>query len=118
MSIQVYWHKRDFATQKAERFLKERRVGYQSVDLKKHRLGRREAELILRAAGSLRDAIDMEREAVKSHPIVYTTDQERMLDYLMDTPQFLVCPILRDGQKVVVGFDEAEMNRWLAAAQK
>ncbi len=34
MAIQIYWHKRDFATQKAERFLKERRVPFQSVDLK------------------------------------------------------------------------------------
>ena len=117
MNIQMYVYKRNFDVQKAERFLKERRIPFQAVDLKKHKLGRRELELFARGRG-VRALINVEDEAVKSHPIVYTTDQERMLDYLMDTPQFLVCPILRDGQKVVVGFDEAEMNRWLAAAQK
>lgn len=117
MSIQVYWHKRDFATQKAERFLKERRVGYQSVDLKKHRLGRREAELILRAAGSLRDAIDMEREAVKSHPIAYTNDREHFLDYLIQTPSLLKTPIIREGNTVIIGFDEVRLMALLSAAQ-
>ncbi|MDD4080385.1 MAG: hypothetical protein PHP02_03095 [Eubacteriales bacterium] len=117
MNIQVYWHKRDFATQKAERFLKERRVPYQSVDLNKHRLGKREAELFLRAAGGTRDAIDMEREQVKSHPIAYTTDPEHILDYLIQTPSLLKTPIIREGNTVIIGFDEARLLALITAAQ-
>ena len=117
MNIQIYWHKRDFATQKAERFLKERRLPYQTVDLKKHRLGKREAELILRAAGSVRDAIDMEREAVKSHPIAYTNDREHMIDYLIQTPSLLRTPIIREGNTLIIGFDEARLLALIDSTQ-
>lgn len=116
MSIQIYWHKRDFATQKAERFLKERRVPYQLVDLKKHRLGKREAELFLRAGGGLRGALDMESEAVKSHPIAYTNDQEHILGYLSERPALLKTPIIRDGNTVIFGFDEARLLALIQAA--
>ena len=49
MSVQIYVYKRNFDVQKAERFFKERRIACQTVDLKKHRLGRREIELFARA---------------------------------------------------------------------
>ena len=113
MNIQMEVYKRNFDVQKAERYFKERRISYQAVDLKKHRLGRRELELFARGRG-VRALINTEDEAVKSHPIAYTTDQGRMLDYLADMPQFLISPIIRDGQRVMVGFDQAEMDRWLS----
>ncbi len=110
--IQLYVYKRNFEVQKAERWLKERRLPYQTVDLKKHRLGRRELELFARAAGHMA-LVDREQEAVKSHPIAYTPDAGRMLDYLSERPDFLRTPILRDGQKVMVGFDEKTLAGWM-----
>jgi arsenate reductase len=110
MNIQIYWHKRNFDTQKAERYLKERRVPFQMVDLKKHRLGKREAELFLKAAGGLREALDMGSEAVKSHPIAYTNDREHILGYLVERPTLLKTPIIRDGNTVIIGFDEAQLS--------
>ncbi len=117
MNIQIYWHKRDFSTQKAERFLKERRVPFQMVDLKKHRLGKREAELFLRGAGSVRAAIDMESEAVKSHPIAYTNDREHILGYLVENPTLLKTPIIREGNNLIIGFDETRLLALIASAQ-
>ena len=117
MAIQIYWHKRDFATQKAERFLKERRVPFQSVDLKKHRLGKREAELILRAAGGVKGAIDLTSNLVKSHPIAYTNDQEHILGYLMETPALLKTPIIREGNTLIIGFDETRLQALIDAAE-
>ncbi|MGI6695413.1 MAG: arsenate reductase family protein [Christensenellales bacterium] len=114
MNIQIYWHKRNFDTQKAERYLKERRVPFQMVDLKKHRLGKREAELFLKAAGGLREALDMDSEAVKSHPIAYTNDREHILGYLVEQPTLLKTPIIRDGNTVIIGFDEAQLSALIA----
>ena len=37
MNIQIYALKKNFDTQKAERFFKERRIPYQLLDLKKQR---------------------------------------------------------------------------------
>ena len=109
MSIQLYVYKRNFDVQKAERYFKERKIPYQAVDLKKCRLGRRELELFARGRG-VRGIINMEDEAVRSHPIAYAPNEQIMLDYLMENPQFLISPIIRNGQKVVVGFEEAAIQ--------
>lgn len=114
MTIQLYVHKRNFEVQKAERYLKERRVPFQTVDLKKHRLGRRELELFARQGGPM-SLVDTAQEAVKSHPIAYCADAGRILDYLMERPDFLRTPILRDGQKVMIGFDEEKLAGWVSA---
>ncbi len=112
MNIQLYALKKNFEVQKAERFLKERRIPYQLVDLKKHRLGKRELELFARPHG-VRALIDLEDEAVKSHPIAYTNDSDRMIAYLMEQPRFLRTPLIRDGNRVMVGFDEQVLLSWL-----
>ena len=65
MNIQVYIYKRHFDVQRTERFFKERRVPFQTVDLKKHRLGMRELELFARAAGPMA-LVDAQQEAVQS----------------------------------------------------
>jgi arsenate reductase len=112
MNIQLYALKKSFEVQKAERFLKERRIPYQLVDLKKHRLGKRELELFARPHG-VRALINLEDTAVKSHPIAYTTDADRMMEYLLEQPSFLRTPLIRDGNRVMVGFDEQMMLSWI-----
>lgn len=109
MSIQLYVYKRHFDVQKAERYFKERKISYQTVDLKKHRLGRRELELFARGRG-VKGIINLADETVRSHPIAYAPNEQMMLDYLMENPQFLITPVIRSGQKVVVGFDEAAIQ--------
>ena len=44
-NIQIYYIKRSFDVQKAERFFKERRVPFQAVDMHRHAPGKRELEL-------------------------------------------------------------------------
>ena len=114
MSIQMYVYKRNFDVQKAERFLKERKIVYQTLDLKKHKLGRREVELFAKGKG-VKSIIDLEDEKVKSHPIAYTFDQDQMIDYLLENPQFLKTPVIRMGQKVIIGFDEDELNLMISS---
>ena len=48
MNIQIYSGKKNFDTQKAERYFKERRIPVQMLDLKKHPLGEREIRLMIR----------------------------------------------------------------------
>ena len=47
MNIQIYYGKKNFDVQKAERFFKERRIPVQGLDLGKHRLGEREVRLMI-----------------------------------------------------------------------
>ena len=67
MNIQIFGTKKCNDTKKAERFFKERRIPYQSLDLKKHRLGEREIRLMISAIG-MEALIDREDKKVKEHP--------------------------------------------------
>ncbi len=109
MSIQLYLYKKNFDVQKTERFLKERKINYQMMDLKKHKLGRRELELFAQSKG-IKAIINFEDEKVKSHPIAYTFDRDAMIDYLLEKPEFLISPIIRMGQKILIGFNESELK--------
>ena len=113
MNIQVYQYKKNFEVQKALRFFKERGVKIQIVDLKKHRLGARELSFFAERAGA-KVLIDFNNPRVKEHPIAYTTDRDIILDYLIERPEFLMTPLIRDGQKTMVGFDEGKLAEWIA----
>ena len=113
MNIQIYALKKNFDAQKAERFFKERRVAYQLLDLKKHKLGLRELQLFARAAGGAYQLVDRTSTAALSHPIAHTDQEEIILGYLLEKPEFLCTPIVRDGQRVVIGEDPAGWQRLL-----
>ena len=117
MSLQLYALKKNFAVQKAERFFKERRVTVQFVDLKKHKMGARELQLFTRAAGGAAKLVDRDNVNAMSHPVAHTDNEEIILEYLLEKPEFMRTPIVRDGQKVVIGED---LNAWqkLLDAQK
>ncbi|NLB37695.1 MAG: hypothetical protein GX810_00395 [Clostridiales bacterium] len=106
MNLQLYIYKRNFDTQKAERFLKERRIAYTTVDMKRHAPGKRELEMFANKIGA-RALVDLDSQQVKGHPIAYTNSASNIIDYLLTQPAFLRTPIIRDGQRVLVGFDEA-----------
>lgn len=109
MPIQLYWHKRNFETQKAERWFKERRVAFQSVDLGKHRLGQREVLLFIRGRQA-RDILDLEDIKVKSHPAAYTDQADIIVGYVLENPRLLRSPIIRSGNDIIIGFDEQRLS--------
>lgn len=110
MNIQIYALKKNFDTQKAERFFKERRIPYQLLDLKKHRLGQRELALFARKFGA-QALVDRTPEAL-SHPIAHTDDETYILETLMENPKFLKTPLVRNGTQVTLGADEETWKRW------
>lgn len=110
--VQIYWHKRNFDTQKAERWFKERRIPYQSMDLKKHRLGEKEVALFARTL-TARGLLDLEDIKVKSHPAAYTNQPDNILGYILEDPRLLRSPIIRNGSKVMAGFDETLLQELL-----
>lgn len=113
MSLQLYSLKKNFAVQKAERFFKERRAQVQFVDLKKHKMGLRELQLFARAAGGAYQLVDRTNVNAMSHPVAHTDNEEIILGYLLEKPEFMRTPIVRDGQKVVIGEDPAGWQRLL-----
>ena len=111
MSLQIYCGK-NFDTQKAERFFKERRIPYQRIDTLKYGIGRRELETIAAATGL--DALcDKESKAFRESVIAYTQSRETILAGLMEKPQLLRLPIVRNGKKATVGVCPDVWEKWI-----
>lgn len=116
MGLQIYCGK-GFDTQKAERFFKERRIPYQRVDVLKYGIGRRELESVAAAVGI--DALcDKESKAFRESVIAYTQSRGTILSGLMEKPQLLRLPIVRNGKKATVGFCPAVWETWTAEGIK
>lgn len=111
MNIQIYFKKSNPDVLKAERFFKERRIAYQLVDLKKHRLGERELNLFARAK-SARELVDRSTPKALEKPIAHFTSDSLILSGLLEDPTALVTPIVRNGNRITVGVDEATWRAW------
>ena len=111
MNIQIKERKKNFDTQKAERYFKERRISFQSLDLKKHRLGEREIRLMLDAVG-MEKLIDREDKKVKEHPACYFDRAEMLIPAIQENPWLLKTPIVRNGNRITQGYAPEEWDKW------
>lgn len=111
MNIQIYAGKKNFDTQKAERYFKERRIPFQSLDLKKHRLGEREIRLMLDAVG-MEKLIDREDKKVKEHPACYFDRAEMLIPAIQENPWLLKTPIVRNGNRITQGYAPEKWDKW------
>ena len=58
MNIQIFGKSKCFDTKKAERYFKERRIKFQSIDLVRFGMSGKEFDSVLRAVGGIDNLID------------------------------------------------------------
>ena len=109
--IQIYFLKRNFDVQKAERWFRERKIPLQLVDLSRAKLGKRELESV-RARVGLDAMIDKDGVAWKECPARYAAGEEAILDALLADPRRLKLPIVRNGKLATVGYQPEEWAAW------
>lgn len=114
MNIQIYVVKKNPDVLKAERFFKERKIQYQTVDLKKHRLGKKELELFVSAVGA-KALVDREGMKALERPVAHMTTDSLIVAELMNDPSAIRSPIVRNGSRITVGADEETWKRWTSA---
>ncbi len=112
MNIQLYISKKGFDVQKTERFFKERRIKVQVMDLKKHRLGERELQVMAKGVG-LAGLLDREDRKVVEHPASYCNVDSVLRDYLIECPWLLRSPIVRNGSKCTIGYQPEVWEQWI-----
>ena len=109
MNIQIFGKPKCFDTKKAERYFKERRVKYQSIDLKKYGISKGELTSVLRSV-KLEDLID------EKHPdaalLQYLAYNEAKLEKLLEDPTLLKTPIVRNGKQATVGNQPEVWKGW------
>ena len=111
MNIQIYSGKKNFDQQKAERYFKERRIPFQAMDLKKHKLGEREIRLMISAIGR-EELLDRNDPKVKEHPACYYDRDELLIPAIQEAPWLLKTPIVRNGGKFTTGYAPEIWKQW------
>ena len=104
MNLQLLGKRKRFATNTAERYFKERRIKFQSVDLKQYGLSGREFDSVLRAVGGIDKIIDWEGKSPEITLMKYMDDPKAKEDKVFDHPELMKTPIVRNGRQATVGY--------------
>ena len=109
MNIQIFGKSKCFDTKKAERYFKERRIKYQSIDLLGVGMSRGEFNSVKVSAGLDAMVDDSARGAEILKYLAYEADRE---EKLFENPSFIKTPIVRNGKKATVGYCPEVWKEW------
>lgn len=109
MNIQIFGKSKCFDTKKAERYFKERRIKFQSIDLNRYGISR--GELL-----SVKNAVGLDALIDEKHPdaalMCYLARAEDKLERLFEDPTLLKTPIVRNGKQATVGYAPEIWKDW------
>ena len=104
MNIQIFGKSKCFDTKKAERWFKERRIKFQSIDLIRFGMAGKEFDSVLRAVGGIDNLIDWDSKSDRVTQMKYMEDRITKEDIVFDDPALMKTPIVRNGKQATVGF--------------
>ena len=114
MNIQIFGTKKSSDTRKAERWFKERRVKAQFIDLNDKGISRGELRSVAQACGGLDALVDPDCKDADALALVRYIAPAQKEDALLERPQVLRQPIVRNGKKAAVGYAPEIYAAWLA----
>ena len=112
MNIQIFGLRKSFDTKKAERWFKERRIKYQSIDLVRYGMSGGEFDSVLRAVGGIDRLIDWDKKAPEIDLMRYMDDSRAKEDKVFDNPKLLKTPVVRNGKQATVGYCPEIWETW------
>ena len=111
--IHVFGRADSAATRAALRFFRERRVAVHSADLRKRPIAAGELQRFVQKLGA-RALLDVEGRAYRDHGLAYMRiDDAEIVARLLADANLLRLPLVRFGNSVTVGPDEATWAGWL-----
>ena len=112
MNIQIFGTKKCFDTKKAERYFKERGIKYQLIDMKEKGMSRGEFNNVKKAVGDIDKLIN---STAKDKDLIalmkYLSDEDKE-EKLLENPQIIVTPVVRNGAKVTIGYCPDVWKDW------
>jgi arsenate reductase-like glutaredoxin family protein len=109
MNIQIFGKAKCFDTKKAERYFKERRIKFQSIDIVRYGMSRGEFESVRRVVG-LEAMID--DKAKDSEILRYLAYDEDKAEKLLENQRLIKTPIVRNGKQATVGYCPEVWKDW------
>jgi arsenate reductase len=115
MEVQIFGVQNDADTRKALRFFKERRVKVHFVDFKQRAPSVGELRRFFERFGEVRliDRSSKRFAALGLQSAFY--GDERWVAIASEEPLILVMPLVRSGNRLSVGLDEAAWKQWVAS---
>ena len=112
MNIQIFGRSKCFDTKKAERWFKERRIKFQSIDLVKYGMSGGEFDSVLRAVGGIDNLIDWTVKDLEIDLMRYMDDKRAKEDKVFDQPKLMKTPVVRNGKQATVGYCPEIWETW------
>ena len=112
MNIQIFGTAKSADTRKAERYFKERRIKFQSIDMKKYGMSGGEFDSVLRAVGGIDNLIDWDAKSPDLDLIRYMANKLDKEDKVFDNQMLIKMPVVRNGKKATVGYCPEVWASW------
>ena len=112
MNIQIFGKSKCFDTKKAERYFKERKIKFQSIDLIRYGMSNGEFESVLRAIGGIDNLINWDKKDPDIDLMKYMDDRIAKEDKVFDRVGLMKTPIVRNGKKATVGYCPEVWATW------
>ena len=109
MNIQIFGKSKCFDTKKAERYFKERRIKFQSIDIIRYGMSRGEFTSVMSAVGF--DALFNEN-APGAEYVRYLAHDADKVEKLLEDPSLIRTPVVRNGRKATVGYCPDVWKQW------
>lgn len=112
MNIQIFGKSKCFDTKKAERYFKERRVRFQSIDLLRFGLSGKEFDSVLRGVGGIDNLIDWNSKSPDITLMKYMDNKSAKEDKVFEDPSLMKTPIVRNGKEATAGYCPEIWAKW------
>lgn len=109
MNIQIFGRSKCFDTKKAQRWFKERKIKFQFIDLHSYGMSKGELQSVVNAVGL---ASVMEEKAPGAEILRYLASDSARFEKLMENPDFIKTPVVRNGRQATVGYCPEIWAKW------
>lgn len=112
MNIQIFGKAKCFDTKKAERYFKERKINYQSINLLDKGMSKGELNSVKQAVGGIDNLLDdrcRDKELLALLKYISEADKE---EKILENQQLLKTPIVRNGKQATVGYQPDVWKNW------
>ena len=112
MNIPIFGKNKCFDTKKAERYFKERRVKFPSIELVRFGMSGKEFDSVLRAVGGIDNLSDWDSKSPDVTLMKYMDDKRVKEDKVFDDPSLMKTPVVRNGKQATVGYCPEVWATW------
>ncbi|MEG1520090.1 MAG: ArsC family transcriptional regulator [Clostridia bacterium] len=115
MNIQIYGKTKCFGTKSAERFFKERKIKFQSIDINEKGMSKRELESVVSQVKDVDLLIDDKSPLYAELNLDKIKGVDVKIQILTENPRVLKTPIVRDCEtkKATVGEQISVWKSWI-----